>query len=540
MTFDLILRNGTIIDGSGTEGFLGDLALAGGKVAAIGDLSEASARQTIDCTGQVICPGFIDLHAHSDLTLLANPKAESKVRMGVTSECNGQCGLGIFPVHAEDIAALRATCSFIEAPTEVCWSTTREYLDALRAAQPAVNVAPMLGQSALRAWAMGFEDRPASTAEIADMCAAARDGFAAGAVGISLGLAYALGSFASHEELVALCGEAAAHGKHVSVHPRSEGVRQLEGLREMIDIAREVSDRGQLRLQIDHLKCSGKASWGNMPQALRKLEEARDEGLDIAFDVYPYTAGSRHLSGSLPGWMHAGGNEALVERLRNPECRQRLREDLVASQQGGAVHNPFELPFSDILVTEVASEKNREAIGKRLDAVAALRGQDPLDATLDLIAEENGRVSVCLFSMSEEDMLLALTHPLGCIATDGLAYAPYGELARAKPHPRCYGTFPRLLGRYVREQQLLTLPEAIRKCTSLPASRLALSHRGLLKEGFAADVTVFDPETIIDRADYSDPHQYPLGIKLVIVNGQITVQGDTHTGAGAGTMLHPA
>lgn len=540
MHFDLILRGSTIIDGSGADGFPGDLAVANGKIAAIGDLSQVQARETIDCTRQVVAPGFIDLHAHSDLTLLTNPRAESKVRMGVTSECNGQCGMGLFPVHAEDLAALRATCSFIEALTEVCWSTAHEYLTALQAARPSINVAAMLGQSALRAWAMGFDNRPATAAEIADMCAAARDGFAEGAVGISLGLAYALGSFASQEEIVALCGEAAAHGKHVSVHPRNEGVRQIEGLDEMLNIARQVSDRGPLRLQIDHLKCSGQASWGNMAAALEKLEQARDEGLDIAFDVYPYTAGSRHLSGSLPAWMHAGGNDALVERLRNPECRQRLREDFVASQEGRATDNPFELSFSDILVTEVATEENRPAIGKRLDEVAADRGQDPLEATLDLIAEENGRVSVCLFSMSEEDMKLALAHPLGCVATDGLAYAPYGELSRARPHPRSYGTFPRLLGRYVREQKLMSLPEAIRKCTSLPASRLAITDRGLLKEDYAADVVVFNPETIIDRADYADPHQYPVGISLVTVNGQITVQGENHTGAGAGAILrHP-
>jgi N-acyl-D-amino-acid deacylase len=326
VAFDIILQGGTVIDGTGAEGYRADVGISGATIAAVGDLSQAEAPRRIDCTGQVVSPGFIDLHAHSDLTLLTNPLAESKVRMGVTAECNGQCGMGVFPVHAEDMKALRATCSFIEAPTEVCWSTGSEYLSTLERAKPSVNVAAMLGQSALRAWAMGFENRPATSQEIADMRAAARDGFAAGSVGISLGLAYALGSFASHEEIVALCGEAAEHGKHISVHPRNEGVRQIEGLDEMIDIAKAVADRGRLRLQIDHLKCSGKASWGNMPRALQRIEEARDEGIDIAFDVYPYTAGSRHLSGSLPAWMHAGGNEAMVERLRNPECRARLRE----------------------------------------------------------------------------------------------------------------------------------------------------------------------------------------------------------------------
>ncbi|MEN6645063.1 MAG: D-aminoacylase [Armatimonadia bacterium] len=540
MGFDLLLRHGTVVDGSGADALHADVALSNGRIAAIGDLSEATAARTIDCTGNVVCPGFIDLHSHSDLTLLFNPRAESKVHMGVTSECNGQCGMGVFPVRPDHAAPLLAACSFIQAPVEFCWRDTTEYLDTLRSRQPSVNVAPMLGQSALRAFAMGFENRPATGDEIATMCAAARDGFSAGAVGISLGLAYALGSFSAHDELVALCGEAAAHDRHISVHPRSEGLRQMEGLDEMFGIAREVADRGRLRLQIDHLKCSGKASWGNMPRVIEKIEQAHAEGLDLAFDVYPYIAGSRHLSGSLPAWMHDGGNEALVARLRDPECRARLADEFNAWKRGEPIHNPFELNFADILITDVATDENRWAVGLRLSEIADQRGQDPLEATLDLLAEENAHVSACLFSMSEDDMRLALAHPLGCVATDGLAYAPYGELSIPRPHPRSYGTFPRFLGKYVREEKLLSLPEAIRKCTSLPASRLKLQDRGLLRENMQADIAVFNPDTIADTADYANPHQYPVGLKLVIVNGQVTVENDEHTGAGAGQIIGPA
>ncbi|MCE5240952.1 D-aminoacylase [bacterium] len=537
MVLDLLLSGGTVIDGSGAQRRPADVGVTGGRVVAVGDLAGAEAKLQLDCAGQVVCPGFIDLHSHSDLTLLQNPRAESKVHMGVTSECNGQCGMGVFPIRPGAEAQLRAICSFIEADVEFCWRTPAEYLEVLRQAQTSVNVAPMLGQSALRAFAMGFANRPATAAEIDAMRAAAREGFAAGAVGISLGLAYALGSFASRDELVGLCREAAAHGAEVSVHTRNEGVRQLPALEEMIGIALEAMEDGPLRLQIDHLKCSGKASWGNMPQALERIEQARDEGLDIAFDVYPYTAGSRHLSGSLPAWMHDGGNDALVGRLRDPECRQRLRDEFEASQRDPGIHNPFELSFADILVTDVGSEANRWAVGLRLSEVAERRRQDPLEATLDLLAEEQAHVSVCLFSMNEDDMKLALAHPLGCVATDGLAFAPYGALAKGRPHPRSYGTYPRLLGHYVREEKLLSLPEAIRKCTSLPASRLALTDRGLLREGYAADITVFDPETIADRATYADPHQYPVGVAHVIVNGALTVTGDKHTGAGAGVVL---
>jgi N-acyl-D-amino-acid deacylase len=395
----------------------------------------------------------------------------------------------------------------------------------------------MVGQSALRAWAMGFDNRPASADEIALMVQAAEAAFDAGCVGISLGLAYALGCFASREEIAALCGVAARRGRSVSVHLRYEGARLLEALDEMLQIAREVGESRPLRLQIDHLKCSGPANWGNMPQALERLEQARTERLDVAFDVYPYVAGSRHLSGSLPAWMHDGGNAAMVARLRDSEGRQRLREEYEAWVEGRGGDNPFELHFDALLITDVATAENAWTVGLRLDEIAARRGQEPLEATMDLLAEENGHVSVCVFSISEADMRLALAHPLGCVATDGLAFAPYGSLSRSRPHPRSYGTYPRLLGHYVREEKLLSLPEAIRKCTSLPASRLGLADRGLVREGYAADLVVFDPETIADRATFEDPHQYPVGISAVVVNGQVTVRDEEHTGAQAGRLL---
>ncbi len=537
MTYDLLLTGGEVLDGSGLAARRADVAVRGSAIVAVGALPGAEAKLSLDCRGLVVGPGFIDLHSHSDLTLLQNPLAESKVRMGVTSECTGQCGMGVCPIRPGAEEELRGVCSFIEAEVDYGWLSTAEYLARLREARPSVNVAPLLGQSALRAFAMGFENRPATAAEIATMRAAARDGFAEGARGISLGLAYALGSFASRDELVGLCREAAAHAAEISVHIRNEGVHQLAALEEMIGIAREAAADGPLRLEIDHLKCSGKASWGNMPRVLARIEQARDEGLDIAFDVYPYTAGSRHLSGSLPAWMHDGGNDALVGRLRDPACRQRLREEFDAAQDDPNAANPFELSFADILITDVGSEQNRWVVGLRLDEVAARRNQEPLQAALDLLAEEEGHVSACFFSMNEDDMRLALAHPLGSVATDGLAFAPYGPLSKGRPHPRSYGTYPRLLGKYVREEGLLSLPEAVRKCTSLPASRLGLTDRGLLREGMAADLTVFDPQTIADTATYADPHQYPVGLAHVIVNGMLTVSEGEHTGAGGGMVL---
>lgn len=539
MNYDLLITGADLLDGSGSPAQRGDVAVFGGRIAALGELSGATARRVINGAGLVLCPGFVDIHGHSDLTLLANPRAESKTHMGVTTECNGQCGMGVFPVRPEHCRLLDDTCSFISAEVPYCWSTTAQYLAHLQAARPALNVAAMVGHSALRAHVMGFDNRPATTEEIAALAQLTRQALAEGAVGVSLGLAYALGSFAGTEELVAVCGEVAQAGGHVSIHARSEGAHQAAGLQEIFSLARAVADLGPLRVQIDHLKCSGAANWGRMGQALALIEQARDEGLDVAFDVYPYTAGSRHLSGSLPAWMHSGGNDALLERLQDPTCRSRLQAEHTAWAAGEGGEGPFELRPEDILITAVETEANRWAIGLRLDEIADRRHQEPLEATLDLLVEEKGRVNACLFSMSEEDMRLALAHPLACIATDGLAFAPYGSLARGNPHPRCYGTFPRVLGRYVRELGLLTLPEAVRKCTSWPASRLQLADRGLLRPGYWADLVLFNPATIADTATYTDPHSYPVGIELVVVNGEVTVEGDQHTGAGAGRLVGP-
>ena len=534
---DLAVFGGMVLDGSGAPGVRADVGVAQGRVVALGDLSGAQAAVRLDAAGKVVAPGFIDIHSHSDFTILVNPAAESKARQGVTLEVNGQCGFTPFPVRPGTEDLLDALCPFITEKPAWGWVSTADYLARLGAARPAINVAQMVGHSALRAWVMGFEQRHATPDEIAVMGDAAAQALEQGAVGISLGLAYALGSFAAQDEVEALARVAAGHGALLSVHIRNEGAALVESLQEMIGIARRVSEQGPVRLQIDHLKASGRRWWGTVDEALATIEAAREEGLDVAFDVYPYIAGSRHLSGSLPAWVHDGGNEAVMRRLQDPACRDRLRREHEAWLRDEADDSPFELDLEHIIVTDVATERNRHAVGKTLVEIAGERGQDPLDATLDLLVEERGHVSIVLFSMSEDDMRTCLRHPLGCVGTDGLVFAPYGPLSRGKPHPRSYGTFPRVLGRYVREEGLLPLEEAVRKCTSLPAARLGLTDRGLLRPGMRADIVVFDPATILDTATFEDPHRHPEGIAWVIVNGVLTVDGSAHLNPGAGQVV---
>ena len=531
--YDVVLLNGLLVDGSGAPAFRADVGVVHGRIERIGDLGSALARERLDCAGRVVCPGFIDLHAHSELTLLVNPSGESKLHQGVTTELNGQCGMSPFPVRPEDREALRSVCTFIDAPTPWRWERVDGYLDCLRQAQPAYNVALLVGQSALRAWVMGFEARPATPDELVRMCTALNECLARGAVGVSLGLSYPLGSFSDSDEPLRLAATCAVQDGLVTVHLRNEGPRLTESLDEMLGVAQETG----CRLQIAHLKCIGKAHWGRAQQVLERLERAVAEGVDVAYDVYPYTAGSRHLYGSLPNWVCDGGVEPMLVRLGQAEVRARLRESLNAWAEGVDSGGGFSLDFHNTMITSTRTEANAWCVGRRLDEIAERRGQDPLDATLDLLIEEQAEVSCVLWAMDEDDVREFLKHPLGCIATDGLAYAPYGPLSSGAPHPRCYGTYARFLGRYVRDEGLLPLEAAVRKCTSLPASRLRLGDRGLVRAGYRADLVVFDGDRIAECGEFGHPHAYPAGIDAVVVNGHVAARGVDTSPERAGEVI---
>ncbi|MEN6343953.1 MAG: D-aminoacylase [Armatimonadia bacterium] len=535
--FDVLVRGAQILDGTGAPPRTGDVGIVGDTIKAVGTLPQASATQTLEAPGLAVSPGFIDLHSHSDFTILVNPAAESKVRQGVTLEVNGQCGFTPFPVRAGRQDELDALCPFITEKPAWTWLRTSEYLSRVATARPSISVGQLVGHSALRAWVMGFDNRPATPKEIAGIAAVGAEALDEGALGISVGLAYPLGSFAADDEVEALAEVAARKGKLFTVHLRSEGSKLVESVEAMIGIARRVSSLAPLRLQIDHFKASGKRWWGNLPPAMEVVEAAHQEGIDVGFDVYPYTAGSRHLSGSLPAWVHDGGNEAVMARLQDPDCRQRLRDELEEWKAGSDDPGIFQMDFDGLVITEVATPENQWTVGKSLTQIAQEKDADPLDVSFDLLVAENGHVSIVQFSQSEEVMRTCLKHPLGCVGTDSLVFAPYGPLSRGKPHPRAYGTFPRVIGRYARDEGLMTISEAVRKCTSLPASRLGLTDRGLIREGMKADLVVFDPQSLLDTATYQDPHRYPLGIRYVLVNGVVTIDGSANRHPGVGTVL---
>ncbi|MGC9316591.1 MAG: N-acyl-D-amino-acid deacylase family protein [Armatimonadota bacterium] len=520
--FDLIISGGTVIDGSGRPGFEADVAVSDGLIAAVGNLDRATAGELIDASGLTVIPGIIDCHAHSDLTLLADPRGQSMLHQGITTQLNGQCGLGVFPVRPEDREELAGSVSFISAPVEWTWETAEDYLETLDNARPAYSAASLVGHGALRSYVMGFENREPTADELRRMQDVLRESLDAGCFGLSFGFKYAPGFYAEGREVVALLEVIAEREALVSVHTRSQREGFGEAVTEMAQWCREAGEG--IRLQIDHVKRSGQSTWGSMGKLLGLIEELREGGLDIGCDLYPYAAGSRHLSGSLPPWVHAGGSAAMLQRISRPETRQRLREERGEFERGERDRDPFGTSFDRILITDVHSEENADAVGRTLEEIMQERGTDPTDTFLDLLVEERGHVSAVFFSMAEEDVREALAHPLACIATDGLAFAPEGPAHLGNPHPRSYGTYPRLFGRYVREERLVPLEEAVRRSTAWPAERMGLTDRGRIARGLRADLVLFDRRRIIDTATWDDPHQFPRGIEFVIVGGKIALE----------------
>ncbi len=523
--FDLIIKNGMIYDGSGKAPYKSDLGIRRGKITAIGDLSSASTQQTIDAAGLAVSPGFIDVHTHTDISLLIDPKAESKILQGVTTEIGGNCGDSVFPLQGEHAQKIKNEL-WQKYQLQVDWHDLDGFYRRLRLQGIALNYTTIVGHGDLRASVVGIENRAPSPEEMRQMQALLCTAVEQGALGLSTGLEYTPGSFATTEEIIELCKTVARYGGVYATHIRNEDVRVEEALEEALRIARESG----VSLQISHLKASQKRNWHKTPLLLQTIQRAHQSGLDVHADRYPYIAYSTSLQLLFPLWARQGENEQFVQRLKDDIQWRKIRpfvEDKITALGS----------WNSVLITRVRSQERKKLQGKSIAELAAMAKKDPFEYARELLIAENGEVGMCGFGMSEEDTEQILAFPLTMVGSDGEAISPEGIFGQSTPHPRYYGTFPRYLGRYVRERKILSLEEAVHRITMLAAQKFGLKGRGHLAKGNYADVVIFDPETIIDHATFVNPHQFPTGIGYVVVNGKIVVAKGKHTGALAGEIL---
>jgi N-acyl-D-aspartate/D-glutamate deacylase len=527
---DLKIEGATVIDGTGTAGSRTDVGVRDERIVSIGDLSREHAGTTLQASGKVLAPGFIDMHSHSDWRLWANRRAESKVRQGVTTEVVGNCGFSPAPVTPEFRDDLRGFALYVPRGMEFDWPSFGAYLRAFDAEGTALNVVHLVGHGTLRIGAMGFARRAPTEGELKHMQRSMTGAMEEGAWGLSTGLIYAPGSYSATEEIVAVARAAARYRGFYASHIRGEGATLLDAVGEAIRVGREA----QMPVQVSHVKAAGRPNWGKVPQALALIDAARAEGLDVMADVYPYTASSTTLRTLLPDWALEGGIDAMLKRLADPGERARVRAAVETPSAESIVNR---VGWDNVMVSYCAKRKDAE--GKRLSEIGRERGMDPIDAALEIIVDEAGKAYMILFQLGDADLRAALSHPHVMIGSDGSSLAPTGPLGEGKPHPRSYGTFPRVLGEYTREQRVLALPAAVHKMTGLPARRLGLRDRGVIREGARADLVVFDARRIADRATYEDPHRYPDGVEHVIVNGRFVIKHGEHTGSLPGKVLTP-
>ncbi|MDA1327232.1 MAG: D-aminoacylase [Proteobacteria bacterium] len=525
-TKNFVIRGGTIIDGTGADPFVADVAVAHGRIVEIGPDIATGDAETVDATGLVVAPGFIDIKTHSDWTLPLMPRAESKIRQGVTTEVIGHCGYSCAPALPGKVEALAEYLS-PSAP----WLTFREtsfadYLTNYPALS--VNAIHLVGHNTLRLMAMGMEDRPPTQDELAHMNVLLNDALAAGALGMSSGLFTAPGSFSDTEELVALGRTLEAEGARYFTHLRDEGNNVFDSVAETMEFAEAVG----VHVQIVHMKLSGLDNWGGAQKILRMLSDARGRGVTIDCDDYPYTAASNQLRNLMPSWLQEGGIEGTLARLSNPDDRARLRREVDAE----GLNNFGRIPSWDAVRISISPNMPNYA-GRTIASIADERGIDGFDMALDYIKEDRGQTRVLVDSISEDDVRDFVCSSDVMVGSDGNSVSPEGTTGQGRPHPRFYGTFAKVLGHYSRDLGLLPLHDAVYKMTGASAKALGLKDRGLLKQGFRADITVFDPATIAERATYEDPHQFAAGINTVLVNGVPTLQGGDHTGALAGRTL---
>jgi N-acyl-D-amino-acid deacylase len=530
---DIAIRNGMVIDGTGAAPVRLDVTVDGMKISGLHKDLDSKAAVDIDASGLVVCPGFIDIHTHSDLHLLSNPLAESKIRQGVTTELVGNCGGSAAPLLGKAKADLEEQASMLDVSID--WVTVDEYLLRLQNLRTSVNVATLVGAETLRMAVIGPDNLAATPSQLDEMNGLLAEAMLDGAYGLSSGLIYAPGCYASTEELVSLASTASSLGGFYASHIRGEGSPLLSAVREAIRIGREA----HVRVEISHHKACGPSNWGLVERSIRLIEEARREGVDVAFDVYPYTASSTSLDTILPPWAREGGREKVLERLARKDVRARIAGEL-ASSDGSWDNVVADDGWDNIVVVGFRNAENAPYENMSLAKIAEMRGVEPSKAAFDLLVEEDLQLWAIFHEMSEEDVKRVISHPLACVGSDGEAEAPYGPMGEYTSHPRSYGTFPRAISRYALDLGLMPLEEVVRKMTSSPAQRIGLPDRGVLAKGMKADVVIFDPARIRDMATYDDSHRYPEGVRYVIVNGAITVEDGEHTKERAGQVLRHA
>ncbi|CAN5315335.1 D-aminoacylase [soil metagenome] len=520
---DCLFRDARVVDGSGRPAARADVAVESGRIAAVGDVAAASARRVVDVGGRTLAPGFIDLHTHSDFTLPRFPRAQSMVRQGVTTQLVGNCGFSTFPVAAGRVDLLRDAADFLDAGLEWDWTSAAEYAAMLDALPLACNVALQVGHGAVRIAVMGFDRREPAQAELSRMQDLVAEALRQGAFGLSTGLIYPPSSYAATDELAGVAAVAARHGGFYSSHLRGEGDTLLEAVDEALHVGRTAG----MPVQLSHHKASGRANWGRVDSSLAMIDRARAEGQDVLADQYPYTAASTTLTTIVPEWAMADGAEGLQRLLAEPDRRARLAREL---DSAGA----REFALDSVMIASVPDGADGSIEGRMLTDIADERGQRPLDVALDLLQRLGGGVEMVAFVMSEDDVRTVMRHPAVAVASDGWTLSPE---AGGKPHPRSYGTYARVLGTYVRQEGVLSLEEAVRKMTSLPARRLGRDDLGRVRPGCAADLVVFDPDRVADRATYADPHRFCEGVDHVVVGGRLVVEDGRDTGEAAGRAL---
>ena len=528
--YDVIVRNGHVIDGTGSPWYAADVAVKDGHIAAIGQLADAKAARVIDAHGMVVAPGFIDMLGQSEIPLLVDPRAPSKIFQGITTEITGE-GQSVAPLNDAMIKENQPAYDHFKIKPD--WRTLGEYFSRLEKQGIGINMGTYFGAASARAMVIGYGNRAPTPDELKQMQSLVDEGMRQGAMGLSTALQYPPAPYASTEELIALAKVASHYGGIYATHMRSEGNAEMAALDETFRIGREAN----IGVEIFHLKSSGKENWGKMPQVIARIDKARAEGIDVAADTYAYTAWNNDMAAFTPPWANDGGNDKLIERLKDPAMRARMRKDMTAPTEAWdnewlAIKGP-----EDILICSVNNPDLVRYQGKRISEIAAEWKQDAIDTIFDFLIKDKAGTYVTVFGMDEPDVALALQQPWMSVDNDAGAASPEGLLGADHPHPRAYGTFPRILAKYVRDEHKLTLADAIRKFTALPAQREHLTDRGVIKQGLWADLVVFDPATVHDKATYADPNQLAVGMQYVLVNGVPVIEDGKMTGKLPGKVL---